>query len=94
MLGWNAPRAKGEVEQPRHRLTARIDLENVYADSIVRGILQRWQVVRQYFPDAAPAYSGGLLDAWPAIDVDSFIICHAEESAIAEFIRYREAAKR
>lgn len=37
-----------------------------------------------------PPYSGGVLDGWPAVDVDGFAICRDEEFRIDEFVRWKE----
>ena len=91
VVGWTAPTKKGQAEQVRN--FGQVDIEEALADPIVRGVLERWFDARQYFPDGAPPYSGGVLDSWPAIDVDSFAICYGEEQAIDAFLKFREETR-
>lgn len=52
--------------------------------------VELWRVARQQ-PDA-PLFSGGVLDAWPAIDTAALQVMQAEDSAIGDLMRH-EATK-
>jgi hypothetical protein len=73
-------------------MDAELDIDEAFTDPGVAGVLERWFDARQYFPDGAPPYSGGVLDSWPAVDVDGFALCYGEEQVIDGFLRYRKEA--
>lgn len=74
-------------------MMAELDIDDAFADPVVAGVLDRWWEARRFFPETAP-YSGGVLDAWPAVDVDGFAVCATEELAIDGFLRWRKEAER
>lgn len=89
----------GQLEQPRFILGRNgapeaVDLDEVYAHSVVMGILNRWRDVRPYFPDGAAPYGGGVLDSWPAVDVNGFAILFTEEQVIEEVLRFFKERER
>jgi hypothetical protein len=57
------------------------------ADGPTAAVLERWWSARMF---EAPAYSGGVLDAWPAVMVDGLAICRSEEQAIDAWQRHGE----
>ncbi len=83
VLGWNPPR-KGETAQPRWT-NAVTDLDEVFSDPQVRAVLDRWGAARLH---EAPAYSGGVLDVWPALMVDGLAVCRHEEAVISDWVRH------
>lgn len=84
-MGWTPPKRKGEAEQPRWTTT--LDIDEAFADPAVATVLDAWASARMY---EAPAYSGGVLDAWPALMVDGLAVCRSEESVISDFVRWKE----
>jgi hypothetical protein len=72
---------------------AEVDIEQALAEPVVAGVLERWWDVRQYFPEGGAPYSGGVLDAWPGVDVDGFALCYGEERAIDEYLRWKEGPR-
>lgn len=85
VFGWVPPRKRGEEPQPRWE--ARVDIEAALADLQVTAVLDVWSSARMH---EAPAYSGGVVDAWPAVMVDGLGICRTEEQAIDLFTRWHE----
>jgi hypothetical protein len=55
----------------------------------VGAVLVRWWDARLH---EDPAYSGGVLDAWPSLMADGLAICRIEERAIDDFLRWEERA--
>lgn len=64
-----------------------MDIDEALADRQVAAVLERWWSARMH---EAPAYSGGVLDTWPAVMVDGLAVCRAEEQAIDDFARWEE----
>ncbi len=50
-----------------------------------REVLEMWRETQKH-PDI-PAFSGGLMDAWPALMVDGLAIVRREFQAISLFLR-------
>lgn len=48
-------------------------------------MLEAWDASKHH---QAPPFSGGVLDAWPALMVDALAVCRAEESAIGDWQSY------
>jgi hypothetical protein len=82
------PKKKGQTEQPRWTERA-VDIDEALAHWQVAAVLERWGSARMH---EAPAYSGGVLDAWPAVMVDGLAVCRSEEQAIDDFKRWKERA--
>ena len=61
--------------QQLHR--ARVDINRALAASA--STLQLWSTVKAHAP--APAFSGGVMDAWPAWAVDALAVAHEESNA-------------
>lgn len=72
-------------------MRGRVDIDEAIRHPIVAGVLDRWLDARTH-PDSAP-YSGGVLDNWPAIDVDGFALAREEEQRIDAFRRWKERKK-
>jgi hypothetical protein len=86
VVGWNAPRAKGQTEQPRWR--GKLDhIDEALRHRQVVDVLSVWWTARLH---EAPAYSGGVVDAWPVMMAEGLAICRAEEEAIDRFQRWQE----
>lgn len=73
--------------QPLHR--ARVDLD--VALESVGEILERWWSVAAW-PEA-PAFSGGVLDAWPSRIADGLAVCRSEWAAVQSFLRWEAEQK-
>lgn len=86
-LGWEPSEQKGLPEQPRW-VKAQVDIDEALADTQVCAVLDAWESARMF--EGVPAYSGGLLDTWPALMVDGLAICRQEETAIGDFVRWKE----
>jgi hypothetical protein len=54
-------------------------------------LLEVWWHVRKH-PDA-PAFSGGVWDAWPARDADVCAIARLEEQHIDAYLSWKEASR-
>lgn len=65
-----------------------MDIDEAFGDSQTSAVLEAWVTVRAY--EHAPAFSGGVLDAWPALMADGLAACASEESAIRDFMRWKE----
>lgn len=50
-----------------------------------REVLKMWLETQKH-PDV-PAFSGGLLDVWPAFAVDGLAICRTEVQRIRAYVR-------
>lgn len=64
-----------------------MDIDEALDDAQTSAVLERWWSARMH---EAPAYSGGVLDAWPALMVDGLAVCRSEEQAIDDFKRWEE----
>lgn len=80
------PKRKGESEQPRWTKRV-IDIQEALENWEVKAVLERWFSARLH---EAPAYSGGVLDAWPAVMVEGLSICRDEEQRIDSWRRHQE----
>ena len=80
------PKRKGEAAQPRWT-RARVDIEEALADPAVDLVLERWDASKHH---EAPPFSGGVLDAWPALMVDGLAICRQEETAIGDWLSHEK----
>lgn len=65
-----------------------MDIEEALADWQVVEVLEVWLDARMF---EAPAFSGGVRDAWPSLMVDGLSICREEESFIDGYRRWLEA---
>lgn len=83
------PKKKGQSEQPRW-LEQRIDIEEAIGHWEVAAVLERWFTARRH---EAAAYSGGVLDAWPAVMVDGLAICQDEEQRIDAWRNYEDRSR-
>lgn len=65
------------------------------------GVVDWWDAVEEaahllpvwlsaYGIDNAPAFSGGIFDAWPSEAVDAWPIFASEVAAVRDFMRYTE----
>lgn len=84
-LGWEPPK-KGAAAQPRWT-DAKVDIEEALTDPQTSAVLGRWVSARLY---EGPAYSGGILDAWPALMVDGLAACRQEARAIDDWRRHED----
>ena len=50
--------------------------------------MRLWMYARMH--ENVPAFSGGLMDSWPAWAVDAIAVARAETQAIAAFLNSRE----
>jgi hypothetical protein len=66
-----------------------VDIDEALDDPTVVAVLARWWEARLH---EAPPFSGGVLDAWPALMVDGLAVCRAEERAIDAFTDWKERA--
>jgi len=87
-LGWSPPKKGQPGEQPRW-LRAFVDIEEIFAEPQTSAVLEAWHTAKLWSP--APPFSGGVLDAWPAVMVDGLAICRDEARAIAEYLHWKEA---
>lgn len=67
---------------------ARIDIDEALADEQTNLVLSLWADARHHAD--APPFSGGVLDAWPALAVDGFAVCRQEDQAIDDYLRHLE----
>jgi hypothetical protein len=65
-----------------------VDIDEALADPMVETVLELWGEARRY-PDSPP-FGGGVLTDWPALAVDCFATCRAEEWAIDDFERWKK----
>lgn len=75
VVGWQPPTAAGGAATPR--MHGQVD--------IVRALAESKRLIDLYersldFP-AAPLFSGGVQDAWPAQDARALVICRQEHAA-------------
>lgn len=68
-------------------MKAVVDIDEALEDSQTSAVLDVWYSARLH---EAPAYSGGVLDAWPALMVDGLAVCRSEEMAIDRFLSWKE----
>lgn len=85
-FGYTARRGK-QAAQPLH--VARVDVDEALAAS--EEVLSLWWRARR-LPEV-PAFSGGLLDGWPAWAVDALGICRQEEQAVTDFFLSEAVAR-
>lgn len=76
---------KRQPGQPLHHVVVDIDVaiehtERLYSDF-------RFARTQSH----APAFSGGVLDSWPAESVEAFAILQAEHAAILSFLKSEQA---
>lgn len=79
-IGWEAPEKAGHAPQPLHRGVVDIDA----AFRRCRHELDLFAEARKH-PDA-PAFTGGVVDSWPAWAVDALAIGREEEVSIRGFL--------
>lgn len=87
-FGWTPPREKGAAAQPRWlkgKHFEELELDEALRDS--SEVLRRFCLTEAH--PGVPAYSGGLLDAWPAKDAQGFAHAKAELEVI-EMVRALE----
>lgn len=68
-------------------MMATVDIDEALSDPRAAAVLELWTEARRY-PDSQP-FGGGVLTDWPALAVDGFAVCRAEEYAIDDFLRWR-----
>ena len=85
-IGWNPPKRQGE--EPQSRMRATVDIDEALTDAKTLAVLDVWWDVRAH---EAPAFSGGVRDAWPALMVEGLAVCKAESMAIGDFTRWEAA---
>lgn len=62
---------------------AKVDIDQALEESDeLYGLFRRSQA-----QPTAPAFSGGVLDSWPAVAVDAFAVFKAEESAFRAWLK-------
>jgi len=66
-----------------------VDIQQALAES--RRALVLWRTVRAHAP--APAYSGGVMDSWPAWSVDALAIANEEHNNCRAYLA-AEAVKK
>jgi hypothetical protein len=89
-FGYDAPAKAKDPAQPRHwegppdkgDYHAPIDIDEALKSS--DKAIWLWGSVRAH--PHVPAFSGGLMDEWPAWAVDALAVCHNEASAIESFL--------
>jgi len=64
-----------------------VDIDEVFSEPKVEAVLDVWWDARAF---EAPAFSGGVRDAWPALMVDGLALCEAEERAIRDFRQWAD----
>lgn len=64
-----------------------MSIDAALSEPKVRDVLDCWTSARMH---EAPAFSGGVVDAWPALMVDGLAVCRAEEDAIDDWRRHLE----
>lgn len=69
-------------------MNAVVDIEEAFADPVTADVLALWSEARRY-PDSQP-FGGGVLTDWPALAVDGFATCRAEEQAIDSVLMWQE----
>lgn len=65
-----------------------IDIDEALADPIVDFVMDLWGQARGFLE--APAFSGGVLDSWPALAVECFPMLRNEDSAIDAYLRHQK----
>lgn len=66
-----------------------MDINHALAQS--RKALRLWGYARMH--EHVPAFSGGLMDSWPAWAVDAIAIARSETQVIAAFLRSRDTKR-
>lgn len=82
---WDS-KGKPKPPQPRHRGV--VDIDQAHRE--VADVLAVWRAA-QLAPDA-PAFSGGVWDAWPKRLAEGLAFLRAEAAVVTAYLRHEEAA--